>query len=155
MIPTVTSIRKLVGLLHLASPALPIGAYSYSQGLEGAVDTELIHDAVSARAWIQSGLQHVLATNELPMLAILYRDWAEGNHSEVNRTNAYFLASRESFELRQETEQMGWSLAQLALSLEWHDEMRQTALRSIKPIGLLTVPLHLILECTESFKDYE
>jgi urease accessory protein len=38
MIPTVTSIRKLIGILHLASPALPIGAYSYSQGPEGAVD---------------------------------------------------------------------------------------------------------------------
>jgi urease accessory protein UreF len=57
MIPTVTSIRKLIGLLHLASPALPIGAYSYSQGLEGAVDAGLIHDAVSARAWIQSGFE--------------------------------------------------------------------------------------------------
>jgi urease accessory protein len=139
MIPTVTIIRKLIGLLHLASPALPIGAYSYSQGLEGAVDAGLIHDAVSARAWIQSGLENVLATNELPMLAFLYRDWVEGNYSELTRSNAYFLASRESFELRQETEQMGWSLAQLALSLEWHDETRQTALRSIKPIGLLTV----------------
>src|SRR5438093_4365465 len=42
MIPTVTNIRKLVGLLHLASPALPIGAYSYSQGLEAAVDTGLV-----------------------------------------------------------------------------------------------------------------
>lgn len=138
MIPTVTIIRKLIGLLHLASPALPIGAYSYSQGLEGAVDAGLIHDALSARAWIQSGLEHVLATNELPMLAILYRDWAEGNYSELNRSNGYFLASRESFELRQETEQMGWSLAQLALSLEWHDETRQNALRSIKPVGLPT-----------------
>jgi urease accessory protein len=138
MIPTVTIIRKLIGLLHLASPALPIGAYSYSQGLEGAVDAGLIHDALSARAWIQSGLENVLATNELPMLAFLYRDWDEGNYSEVKRSNAYFLASRESFELRQETEQMGWSLAQLALSLEWHDETRQNALRSIKPVGLPT-----------------
>ena len=79
MIPTVTIIRKLIGLLHLASPALPIGAYSYSQGLEGAVDAGLIHDALSARAWIQSG-EHVLATNELPMLAILYRDWADAGN---------------------------------------------------------------------------
>jgi urease accessory protein len=71
---------------------------------------------MSAWAWIQSGLQHVLATNELPMLAFLYRDWDQGHYSEVNRLDGYFLASRESFELRQETEQMGWSLAQLALA---------------------------------------
>ena len=113
-------------------------AFSYSQGLEGAVDARLVHDAASAQAWIQSGLEHVLATNELPMLAILYRDWETGNYSEVDRSNAWFLASRESFELRQETEQMGWSLAQLALSLHWHDDARQMKLRSLKPICLPT-----------------
>jgi urease accessory protein len=138
MTPTVTGIRKLIGLLHLASPALPIGAFSYSQGLEGAVDAGLIHDGASAQAWVQSGLEHVLATNELPMLAILYRDWEGRNLSEVDRSNTWFLASRESSELRQETEQMGWSLAQLALSLQWHDTERQTTLRSLKPICLPT-----------------
>jgi urease accessory protein len=138
MTPTVTGIRKLIGLLHLASPALPIGAFSYSQGLEGAVDAGLIHNGASAQAWVQSGLEHVLATNELPMLAILYRDWEGRNLSEVDRSNTWFLASRESSELRQETEQMGWSLAQLALSLQWHDAERQTKLRSLKPICLPT-----------------
>jgi hypothetical protein len=34
----------------------------------------MVHDAVSAQAWMQSGLEHVLATNDLPMLAILYRE---------------------------------------------------------------------------------
>jgi urease accessory protein len=136
MTPAVRSIRKLTSLLHLASPALPIGAFSYSQGLEGAVDAGFIRDAASARAWIESGLEHALATNELPMLALLYRDWEAGNYAGVSRANAWFLASRESFELRQETEQMGWSLAQLALSLEWADEVRQDALRSLKPLCL-------------------
>jgi urease accessory protein len=45
MIPTVTIIRKLIGLLHLASPALPIGSHSYSQGLEGAVDAGFFSSA--------------------------------------------------------------------------------------------------------------
>ena len=138
MTPAATSIRKLIGALHLASPALPIGAFSYSQGLEGAVEAEIVRDAESAQDWIQSGLEHVLATNELPMLAILYRAWENGNYSEVSRSNAWFLASRESFELRRETEQMGWSLAQLALSLQWHDGTRQGSLRSLKPICLPT-----------------
>ncbi|MBV8377204.1 MAG: urease accessory protein UreF [Verrucomicrobia bacterium] len=134
--PPVTSLRKLIGILHLASPALPIGGFSYSQGLEAAVDAQVVHDAVSARTWIQSGLEHVLAANELPMLAILYRDWENENYSGVSRSNAWFLASRESFELRRETEQMGWSLAQLVLSLEWHDPARQLALHSLQPACL-------------------
>jgi urease accessory protein len=139
MTSTLTSIRKLIGLLHLASPALPIGTFSYSQGLEGAVDAGLAHDAVSVQSWIQSGLENVLATNELPMLAILYHGWENEDYVEIERSNAWFLASRESFELRRETEQMGWSLAQLALTLQWHDEPRQIRLRSLKPVCLPTV----------------
>ena len=53
------------------------------------------------------------------MLAILYREWENGNYSEVGRSNAWFLASRETFELRQETEQMGWSLAQDSEMCDW------------------------------------
>jgi urease accessory protein len=136
MIPTTTGVRKLVGLLHLASPALPIGGFSYSQGLEGAVESRIVHDAASARDWIQNGLKNFLAANELPMVAILYREWERENYQELNRHNAWFLASRESIELRLETEQMGWSLAQLSLSLEWHDDNRRAALRDMKPIGL-------------------
>jgi urease accessory protein len=138
MTPAATSIRKLIGLLHLASPALPIGGYSYSQGLEGAVDAGLIHDAASAQSWIATGLQHVLAMNELPSLALLYRDWEDGNYSGVKSSNAWFLASRESSELRQETEQMGWSLAQLALSLQWGDAASREILSSLKPLCLPT-----------------
>jgi urease accessory protein len=138
MTPEATSIRKLIGLLHLASPTLPIGAFSYSQGLEGAVDAGIVHDPRTAQSWIESGLEHLLATNELPMLALIYRDWESGNYSGVKQSNTWFFASRESFELRQETEQMGWSLAQLALSLQWGDEARQMILRSMKPLCLPT-----------------
>jgi urease accessory protein len=136
MTPTATSIRKLVGLLHLASPALPIGAFSYSQGLEGAVESRLVYGGESAWEWIRNGLENILAANELPIVAILHREWERENYPEVALHNAWFLASRESLELRLETEQMGWSLAQLAMSLEWHDDTRRTALRKLKPIGL-------------------
>jgi urease accessory protein len=136
MTPAPTSIRKLLGLLQLASPALPIGGFSYSQGLESAVEVGLIHDAQSAKAWIESGVETMLGPNELPMLAGIHRAWEDENYQEVKLKNAWFLSSRESLELRQETEQMGWSLAQLALSLSWHDKPHQVALRELKPICL-------------------
>src|SRR5271165_7647718 len=66
MMPTATGIRKLVGLLHLASPALPIGGVSYSQGLEGAVECRLVHDGENAREWMRNGLEIILAAKELP-----------------------------------------------------------------------------------------
>jgi urease accessory protein len=132
----VPSIHKLTTLLHLASPALPLGGFSYSQGLEAAVDTRIIHDATTARRWIEEGLRHVLAVNELPMLAYFLRHWEMKNFSELQRWNAVFLASRETSELRRETEQMGWSLSRLANGLVWSDQIRRTQLTMLKPIGL-------------------
>jgi urease accessory protein len=133
---------ELIGLLHLASPALPIGAFSYSQGLEAAVETGLIVDGPTASAWIASGIEHILAHGELPMLAQQFRRWERFDETAPDAlltANREFLASRESAELRQETEQMGWSLAQLCQSLEWGDPARRAALATMRPLGLPTV----------------
>lgn len=128
----------LIALLHLASPALPIGAYSYSQGLEGAVQCGLIHDADSASAWITDGLM-VLAHGELPVLAQQFRRWAQFDApaaSALAQANEEFLASRETAELRRETEQMGWSLGQLCIALDWGDAPRRACLDAMRPLAL-------------------
>ncbi len=135
---TVMTTTELVALLHLASPALPIGAYSYSQGLEAALDANLIRDADSARDWIASGLTDVLAHGELPFLAHQLARWQTHDTHALAAENAWFVASRESAELRRETEQMGWSLAQLCASLEWGDAARRATLASLSPIALPT-----------------
>lgn len=129
---------ELVALLHLASPALPIGGFSYSQGFEAALDANLIRDADSARDWIASGLADVLAVCELPFLAHQLERWRAHDAAALAEANADFIASRESAELRRETEQMGWSLAQLCASLEWGDAARRATLAAIKPIALPT-----------------
>jgi urease accessory protein len=130
------NIRELTSLLHLASPALPIGGFSYSQGLEAAVDAHIVYDAATCHNWIEEGLRHVLAVNELPVLAIFLHYWEINDFLELQRLNARFLASRETSELRRETEQMGWSLSQLAAGLGWGDETHRTLLTKLKPIGL-------------------
>jgi urease accessory protein len=128
-------IAELTALLHLASPALPIGAFSYSQGLEAAIEAQLITDADTARAWIASGLTDVLARGELPFLAHQMERWRAHDADGLKEANSEFLASRESAELRRETEQMGWSLRQLCVSLEWGDAERRTTLASLKPLA--------------------
>ncbi|WP_061162835.1 urease accessory protein UreF [Caballeronia temeraria] len=128
-------IAELTALLHLASPALPIGAFSYSQGLEAAIEHGLIHDGDSAGDWIASGLANVLARGELPMLAHQIEYWRSHNASALKAANDEYIASRESAELKRETEQMGWSLAQLCASLEWGDAARRATLAAIKPIA--------------------
>lgn len=104
---------RLVRLLQLASPALPVGAFSYSQGLESAIDAGVVKDPASAAAWIGDVLEHSVASLEAPMLARLVDAWRRGDAAQAVRWNAEFLASRESAELRAETVQMGYSLRRL------------------------------------------
>jgi urease accessory protein len=131
---TIMRIDELTALLHLASPALPVGAFSYSQGLESAIDAQWVTDAESARAWIESGLTNVLVRCELPFLAHQLERWHEHDAVAIASADAEFLASRESAELKRETEQMGWSMKQLSLSLEWGDAERRATLAALAPI---------------------
>lgn len=107
----------LVRLLQLASPALPVGAFSYSQGLEAAVEEATVRDAESARRWIGDVLHHAVASFEAPVLARLLAAWRAQDFDGVNRWNGEFLASREAAELRAETVQMGYSLRRLLADL--------------------------------------
>lgn len=107
----------LVRLMQLVSPALPVGAYTYSQGLEWAVESGRIRDEATAGAWIGDLLRHGIGRFEAPLVASLMAHWRVGNAVEVARLNADFLASRESAELRAETVQMGFSLNRLLADL--------------------------------------
>lgn len=132
---TTMRIAELTALLHLASPALPIGAFSYSQGLEAAIEAGLVTNGDSACNWIAAGLTNVLAPGELPFVAHQMQRWRDHDAAALAEANSEFIASRESTELRRETEQMGWSLRQLCASLEWGDEERRATLAALVPIA--------------------
>ena len=100
-------------LLQLASPALPVGAYSYSQALERAVADGLVYDPSSAIAWIEDVLRFAFASFELPALGHMVDAAGRCDAAALADCNAQFLASRESAELRAETVQMGRSMARL------------------------------------------
>lgn len=108
----------LVRLLQLASPALPVGAYTYSQGLEWAVESGAVRNEADAAAWIGDLLEWSLARFEAPLMACQLAAWARGDDDEVVRLNDDFLASRETAELRAETVQMGYSLVRLLVDLD-------------------------------------
>jgi urease accessory protein len=108
----------LARLLQLASPALPVGAYTYSQGLEWAVEAGLVHDQASALEWIGGLLENAVGRFEAPLTAGLQRAWEAADTRAVEGLNADFLASRESSELRAETVQMGYSLRRLLHDLD-------------------------------------
>ncbi|MEK1839414.1 urease accessory protein UreF [Pseudomonas sp. NPDC089918] len=100
-------------LLRLASPQLPIGGYSYSQGLEMAVDNGRVDDPDSARRWISDQLLLNLARFEAPLLLAHCTAAAEENWAELLQRCEEHRASRETRELHQESRQMGYSLKQL------------------------------------------
>jgi urease accessory protein len=108
-----TNTEKLARLLQLASPALPVGAYSYSGGLEAAIEAGVVRDRESAERWIADVLEHSVARMEAPALFRLCAGWRTGDRKVIERWNELFLASRESAELRAETVQMGYSLRTL------------------------------------------
>ena len=99
---------SLVRLLQLASPTLPVGAYSYSQGLEAAVEAGIVTDAASAERWIGDVLEFSVARSDVPLL------WRMLHGEDCN---AEFIASRETAELRAETLLMGHTLARQLASL--------------------------------------
>jgi urease accessory protein len=108
---------NLARLLQLASPTLPVGAYSYSGGLEAAVDAGVVHDATSAKRWIGDVLEFSMARMEGPVLFSFLLSFAKKDFHKAEIANQLFLASRESAELRAETVQMGYSLNRLLKDL--------------------------------------
>ncbi len=128
----------LVRLLQLASPALPVGAYSYSQGLESAVDKSIVRDAPTAAQWIGDMLEYSIARMEAPVLLRSIAAWHACDFAAIDNWNALFLASRETSELRAETVQMGFSLRRLLAELAGTNEDARTRLAHLEEIAFPT-----------------
>ena len=104
---------SLLQLIWLASPALPIGGFSYSEGLEASVDRSFVATESEASDWLTDQLHLTLARADLPVLAQAVAAWQAGDLARVRTLNDWVLHTRESSELRLQAEQMGRSL------LEW------------------------------------
>ena len=128
----------LLHLLQLSTPSLPIGAYSYSQGLEPALESGLAHDEASAREWIAEALQLVVARFEAPVLWRLLQGFDKVDADAVQRWTERFLAARDTAEFRAETVQMGYSLGKLLAELELPRPELLTLLQSLPEVPLPT-----------------
>ena len=104
-------------LMALTSPALPVGAFAYSQGLEAAVEAGLVRDEASADAWILGLLGSVQARLDVPRLARMYAAFARRDPEAALRESARLLAGRESRELQDEDIAQGQALGRLLRDL--------------------------------------
>jgi urease accessory protein len=108
----------ILRLFHLVSPALPVGAYAYSQGLEYAVEAGWVTDEASTLQWLQGVSRYSLATLDLPLLLRLQRCWREGDLPGVRAWTAWLIAARETAEVRAEERHLGGALARVLCELE-------------------------------------
>jgi urease accessory protein len=107
----------LLRTLWLASPALPVGGFSYSEGLEAAIDAGLVSDEASAARWLIDQLHLGQARGELVVMAEAVEAWRAQDLDTVRELNQWVQHTRESSELRLQSEQMGRSLLAWAQSL--------------------------------------
>ncbi len=126
---------SLLQLIWLASPALPVGGFSYSEGLEAAVDAGLVTTEASAADWLADQLHLALARSDFAVVAQAVAAWREDDTARVLALDGWILRTRETHELRQQTEQMGRSL------VEWLKAVRPELAARARPLGHLTYPV--------------
>lgn len=104
------SAAGLLQILWLASPALPVGGFSYSEGLEAAVDAGLVKDEASAADWLTDQLHLSLARADLAVVAQAIPAWRRDDLKKITELNNWVLHTRETLEFRLQSEQMGRSM---------------------------------------------
>ncbi|MFC7287361.1 urease accessory protein UreF [Herminiimonas glaciei] len=130
--------QALLHLLQLSSPSLPIGAYSYSQGLEAAIENGTVKDEVGARRWIIDVLHEVVARFEAPVLWRLLQAFEKRDAAAVESWTERFIAARDTAEFRAETIQMGYSLGKLCSDLQLGDAEMLALLQAQTEVPLPT-----------------
>lgn len=103
----------LLRLLQLVSPALPIGGYNFSQGLEYAIEANWVRDEATALTWISGLMRSSVGTLDVPVLERLHAAWSNNDAAAIERWSRFLIASRESSELRAEDRHLGRSLAKV------------------------------------------
>lgn len=150
--PEVLAGLPLTRLLQLVSPALPIGAFAYSQGLEQAVADGAVSNEGEAADWALGLLEHSLGTLDLPILSRMILAAKSGQTEVLARWSVWLLASRPTAEMRAEDRQLGAALARTleAIGVEtasgWseRDDVTQAAMFAVA-VAAFRIPTEVAL----------
>jgi urease accessory protein len=123
---TEPNFQALLHLLQLVNSTLPVGAYSYSEGLETLVQANTIANAQTLQHWLLQELNYGAIRLEAAAMIRIYQgsgclqdsgDW-DSSCRDLGYWNHWLSAVRETEELREQSWQMGRSLTRLLLDLE-------------------------------------
>ena len=123
----------LLRLMWLASPALPVGGFSYSEGLEAAVEAGRVTNEAQAGDWLVDQLHLALARADAPAAAQAVHAWQAHDLTRATALNDWVLATRETAELRLQAEQMGRSLVEWLRNGAQADDPRVPACAALAP----------------------
>lgn len=151
--PPTLAPSALLQLMWLASPALPVGGFSYSEGLEAAIDAGLVRDEAQVSRWLVDQLHLALARADLAVVARAHAAWRQRDRARITELNDWVRLTRESSEFRQQTEQMGRSLLAWLTTVEAHADAafpdeRLATLGALKPAPTWPVAFALAVERT-------
>lgn len=113
-----TTLPSILPLLQLVSPALPVGAYTYSEGLETLVQADQITNADTLEQWLIQELGYGAIRLEAAILIRAYHCTQQDDLQRLNYWNKWLSAFRETEELREQSWQMGRSLSRLLSDLQ-------------------------------------
>ena len=120
----------LLSLIWLASPALPVGGFSYSEGLEAAVEWAGVDNEATAADWLLAQLHLGLARGDLSVLAASVDALRADRLDRVAELNQWVLHTRETSELRLQSVQMGRSL------IDWLRNLQPDRAARVQGLGL-------------------
>lgn len=129
------SAHSLLQLMWLASPALPVGGFSYSEGLEPAVEAGLVTTEAQTGEWLLDQLSLSLARSDLAVASRAFKAWQRndaGAIAAITELNAWVTTTREAAEMRLQTEQMGRSLVEW-LKNRGVEDARVATLAALQP----------------------
>ena len=142
---TETAPSGLLQLIWLASPALPIGGFSYSEGLEAAIEQGLVHNEASATDWVVDQLHLTQSRGDMAVMAQAIPAWQCMDTQRLQVLNDWVMATRETAEMRLQAEQMGRSLLDWLRNLQQASDAQLKCCAQLPPTYPLTMALALSL----------